>query len=530
MSIENAEQEGPNLQDEGDSGSEVINRSLSLSIWDGAFATMMFSLCGGIFLVGFALTILDASALQVGILAALPVSANIAQVLGSIFIERYGYRRKWTIVSVTLGRLFWLPVILLPLAIFAGWGDTRVWLLVVFVGAASLLGSLAGVGWLGWMSDVVPPATRGTFFAKRNKICAGAGMVVILGGGYFLNFWEDLRGRDDPYGYLFLFSLGLVLGLISSYLLYCITDPKEGPAPPEAKKNFRWSGLWRPFQDRNFRRLIVYVALFMFVTQMAGPFYAVYMIDSLKIDFGTITLLITFATLASLFMLKIWGAISDQFGNKPILLVAGAAHALIPLVWVVAQGAVYYEALVIAHILSGGIYCAILLAHLNILIKLSPEQGRSFYISAFNTVMGLSVVIAPIVGGLFLEWTAGATATVGTWEINNLHVLFLLSGALQFAVLFSLLGLREEGSSPSRQVIMQLRNDLNPQTGLASATDFISVRAGQTNRFLKTIDKRTDDWAARSEAFIGRLWDRLEAKARKSGKPNQSESDNSEQP
>ncbi|MCH8475032.1 MAG: MFS transporter [Opitutales bacterium] len=506
--------------------SPAVEQSLRLSIWDGAFATMMSSLCGGIFLVGFALTILDANALQVGVLAALPVSANIAQVFGSIFIERFGYRRKLTILSVTLGRFCWVPVILLPLAIFEGWGDLRVWFLVVFVGAASLLGSLAGVGWLGWMSDVVPAATRGTFFAKRNKICAGAGMVVVLAGGYFLNFWENLRGREDPFGYLFLFSLGLFLGLIASYFLYRVPDPKEGPAAPEAKRNFRWSGLWSPFRDANFRRLILYVALFMFVTQMAGPFYAVYMIDSLEIDFGTITLLITFATLASLFMLKTWGAIADQFGNKPILLVAGAAHGLIPLVWVVAQGAVYYEALIIAHILSGGIYCAILLAHLNILIKLSPEHGRSFYISAFNTVMGLSVVVAPIVGGLFLEWTAGMSGMVGTWEINNLHALFLLSGALQFVVLFCLPGLREEGSAPSRQVIMQLRNDLNPQTGLASATDFISVRAGQTNRLLKTIDQRTDDWAGRSEAFLAKVWDRLEAKARQTAKPNNEKSEN----
>lgn len=70
--------------------SEGTERDLRMSIYDGAFATMMGSLCGGIFLVGFALNILNANALQVGILAALPISANMAQILGSIHSESSG--------------------------------------------------------------------------------------------------------------------------------------------------------------------------------------------------------------------------------------------------------------------------------------------------------------------------------------------------------------------------------------------------------------------------------------------------------
>ena len=39
-------------------------------------------------------------------------------------------------------------------------------------------------------------------------------------------------------------------------------------------------------------------------------------------------------------------------------------------------------------------HAAILLAHVNILIKLAPEAGRSFYIAAFNTIIGFSVAAA----------------------------------------------------------------------------------------------------------------------------------------
>lgn len=485
---------------------EETTRALRMSMMDGAFATVMGSLCGGIFLVGFALNVLSASTVQVGILAALPVSANMAQLLGSILIERLGHRRRFCMAWVFMARILWVPIILLPLPMFAGWADWRIWGLVFMVGLSCMHGSMSGVAWLGWMSDLIPVNTRGRFFAKRNIVCASSGMVATLLGGAFLNYWENTRGRESPHGYLTLFGLGISFGLVASYFLSRVPDPKAKVQNAE-KPKLSWKTITAPLGDRNFRTLLVYAGAFMFVTQMAGPFYSVYMIEFLEVDFSTITLLITFATLASLFMLRIWGPISDQLGNKPILTVAGFAHAMIPLVWVVAQDNLYYEALVLAHVLSGMFFAAIMLAHVNVLIKLAPESGRSFYIAAFNTMIGLSVAVAPIVGGVLLEAFSAVRLQIGQWQLNNLHLLFLTSGGLQILVLFLLARLHETGAANARTVLLQLRNDLDPQTGIASATDFVTIRAGKTTRVFQKIDYKTDDWAARCEKRVARIID-----------------------
>jgi MFS family permease len=486
---------------------QQTQRALRMSLFDGAFATMMGSLAGGIFLVGFALNVLHATPVQVGILAALPVSANLAQLLGSIWIEMFGRRRWLCICAVTAGRFMWVPVMLLPLAMFDAWADFRVWILVVMVGFSCLLGALAGVAWLEWMSDVIPSTIRGAYLGRRNMVCAAAGMVAVLAGGVFLNKWEHAQGKEDPWGYILLFGVGLVLGLVSSWFLFCVPDPTvEGAAdrPP-----FHWAALSGPFRDRNFLALVGYVGAFMFVTQMAGPFYAVYMIDGLGVDFATLTWLVTFATLASLFMLRIWGPISDQMGNKPVMIVAGAAHALIPLVWVIAQPNSYYWPLVLAHVLSGIFYCALTLAQVNILLKLAPAQGRSIYIAVFNASIGLAVAVAPIVGGWLLDLMGGLTWRAGEFQLNSLQVLFLVSGGLQLVVLLAVTRVQEVGSAGASAVIMQLRNDLDPQTGLASATDFVTVKAGKTQSLLHEVNVRTDDWAARGERASARLIDRL---------------------
>ena len=56
---------------------EKVDRALKLSIMDGFFATIMGSLAGGIFLMGYALKVLKAENYQIGILASLPLFANL---------------------------------------------------------------------------------------------------------------------------------------------------------------------------------------------------------------------------------------------------------------------------------------------------------------------------------------------------------------------------------------------------------------------------------------------------------------------
>src|SRR5690606_22167877 len=134
-------------------------------------------------------------------------------------------------------------------------------------GLSCMLGAVSGVAWLEWMSDVIPTTIRGSYLGRRTMVCAAAGMDVVLAGGVLLTAWEQRQGREDPWGYIILFGVGLVFGLASAWFLRAVPDPKAGGTgkrPP-----FRLSTLTGPFRDRNFFSLVIYVAAFMFVTQLA---------------------------------------------------------------------------------------------------------------------------------------------------------------------------------------------------------------------------------------------------------------------
>lgn len=67
---------------------------------------------------------------------------------------------------------------------------------------------------------------------------------------------------------------------------------------------------------------------------------------------------------------------------------------------------------------------------------------------------------------------------------------------------------KEIRASSSAAVLLQLRTDLDPQHGVAGASDFVALRMNKTGGALRGIDRITDEWAAKSEAAIARYLDR----------------------
>ncbi|MFH1503799.1 MAG: MFS transporter [Candidatus Omnitrophota bacterium] len=479
------------------------DKALNFSIIDGALSAIMGSLAGGIFLMGFALKVLKAQPQQIGFLAALPMFANLIQIFGSYIIERTGKKKIFCFLCVIVSRVLWILIIILPLAIFSTLQDSRVWILVIVIAVSSLFSSLSGVAWLAWMSDLVPENIRGTYFGKRNMIASACGMIAILLGGKFITIRESRFSESNPWGFIILFVLGLIAGLIAVWFLAGI--PEVETVKEKKESGFNFSLFLQPLKDKNFLALIIFVSAWMFAIQIAAPFYGVFMIENLKIDFSTITIFGAFATFATLFMMKIWGPISDKLGNKPVIIVSGWVLIIIPFIWIFALPGKYYLPVLAAHILSGAFMAGSALSQFNILIKLSPQQGRSVYLALFAAITGLVGAVAPILGGSLSKILEKASWTFSTYQISNLHFIFLISSALQALAIFFILRVKEPAAAAPVAVVMQLKNDLNPQAGIIGAADFIMIEVKRGENILKKVDRVTDEFAEKSEKKIARM-------------------------
>jgi hypothetical protein len=64
--------------------------------------------------------------------------------------------------------------------------------------------------------------------------------------------------------------------------------------------------------------------------------------------------------------------------------------------------------------------------------------------------------------------------------------------------------INEPSAASPVAVIMQLKNDLNPQAGISSGTDFMMIELKRTGGILKEIDSLTDILADKSHDKISK--------------------------
>ncbi len=490
------------------------SKALKLSIIDGTFSAIMVTLCGGIFLTGFALKVLKADARVIGILASLPLFANLVQFIGSYLIEKTGKSKSLCILSAALSRSLWILILFLPLKLIPGGTDLRIWMLVGVIAISSIFASMAGVAWTSWMSELVPEKIRGSYFGKRNMITSLFGMFFIMGGGYFLSSWEKARGESDPYGFLILFIVGIGSGLLSLFFLRKI-PPAEAEKKKGRKKISAAASFKAPLKDKNFRNILFFAALWIFAINFAGPFYGVYMINILELDFSLITLLGTAATLSTVIMMKIWGKINDKLGSKPVIIISTLMLALIPFLWIFASSENFYIPLLTAHIISGAFMAGAGLSQFNILIKLSPREGRSAYLALFAAVSGFAGACAPLAGAFLFNRISSLTIALNFITIGGFDFIFLSSSILTAFSIAAAARIHEEGSAPPYAVMLQLKNDLNPQTGVAGAADILMLNVARSGNIIKKIDRKSEKLAHKSEKAIRQIADKTEQKIRK---------------
>ncbi|HSE84205.1 MAG TPA: MFS transporter, partial [Thermodesulfobacteriota bacterium] len=258
--------------------------SLTLSIHDGFFASIFATLTGGVFLTGFALS-LGGNEFHIGVLAAIPLVANLFQFVGSYLVQRTGSRTPISINASAASRFIWLLIVTLPFASACLQRDHILWMFLAIIALSHFSGAVSAVAWLSWISDLVPEKFRGRFFGKRNMMIGVATLAFSLLGGKFLDLWGESSS-----GFQILFFMAVIAGAISILYLKKIPEP---PLVWNNKAKPYHEILVHPLKDANFRRLLIFTIIWSFGVNFSAPFFVVYKLKELHLSYTTITLLVS---------------------------------------------------------------------------------------------------------------------------------------------------------------------------------------------------------------------------------------------
>lgn len=442
-----------------------IRGGLKLVVKDGLAAEAMTTLTGGTFLVAIALH-LGASNFQVGLLAALPIFANLSQLIAIWLVQRYNNRRSISVICNFLARFPLLLVAALPW-LFSK--ETSLHVLIFLLFFHYLFGSIAGASWNSWMKDLVPERKLGAYFSRRNRMIQILSVTLSLLIAVCLDYIKKNYSTYEMPAYFMMFLAGGLVGIWGVHILSRTPEPQGKQLPGNLIVLFR-----RALADKNFGKLITFNSFWSFALNLATPFFTVYMIKTLGLSFSYIIALGILSQLSSIFSIKMWGRYSDKFSNKTIITIAGPLYVICMIAWTFSAMPsspwVTLLLLILINVFSGVAIAGINLAVTNIGIKLAPKGEAIVYISARNMVVAFFSALAPLVGGLMadffathqlvwnLEWKGPSGITqISVLDLHHWTFLFLIGALLAALSLRRLKYVSENGEIHKTVLVKQMK-------------------------------------------------------------------------
>lgn len=456
---------------------DEIRSSLRASTLDGVFATVFSTITGGVLLSNF-LVELEATPFQVGMLASIPMVANLLQPLGAYWADGTSSRRRYGLWVYGISRLLWLPLAI-AIILFSQHPAHPQRMIVATLAvmlATHVLGAMGSASWLSWLAILVPRRLRGRYFGFRNSAFSLTSLATLPLVGVTVSRW--MGGSIQGFGVMV--GVAVVAGLISLGFQSQMTDVnpqtyhsvilKPATVIPDSENPVSYEGAiaeameleeatTNPVEqsqtayrsilnNANFLLFLLYFGMWAFGVNLCNPFFNLYLLDNLALDLSWVTLYNTLAAGANLLMLLFWGKLADRVGNRPILLLDGLLVAVTPLLWL-GTGATSVSIwfwFPLLHLLGGGTGAAIDLCLNNLQLAIAPIQHHTKYFAITAAIGGVSGAMGALVGGWLAQFA----------DVGGMTGLFALSSILRLVALLPLVWLQEPQQRSLRPILQRL--------------------------------------------------------------------------
>lgn len=402
------------------------------------------TLVGGTVVTAFALY-LGADNFAIGLLSALPLLAALLQLWTPQIVTRLGSRQRTCVITLGWARILFIPLTALAACAWLWPIYNTLWLIlaILVLTTSAALTAVGGTSWLSWAATVVPLSQRASFFAWRTTSISAVGLVAALLAGFFMDWWSmpvtkqgAAAGEHQPFPvvYVILFGVAALCGVGTIFLLRRTPDLPAQPINSNDARPHFWRGLRDSWQHLPLRRFMLFRGVWLFAVGVSAPYYTVFMLENLKLDFTQVFFLQNVGALAGLLSTPWWGRMLKKYGCSQIIKWTTCLKVLYVLVWAILPS-VPQQAFIILILLNVSLIidAGLNLGSGNLLMNLIPDgQGNNVsHYSVFNTATSLASAMGPLLAGFLLSGFVGIDLNLFGLTLTALPLLFILSGVLR---------------------------------------------------------------------------------------------------
>jgi predicted MFS family arabinose efflux permease len=184
----------------------------------------------------------------------------------------------------------------------------------------------------------------------------------------------------------------------------------------------------RQLRQSNFAKFVLYVASITFATQMSVPYFSVYLLKEVGLDYMPYMGVQVASAIVMLLAFPLWGKQADMVGNAKILKLTSFFVPLIPVLWFLGKYPIHF---MLAEAFAGFMWSGFNLCATNFVYDSVPPSRRVRALGYYNLVNSVATFLGASLGGHLAEVLPPVRGSA-------LLTLFLISALLRFLANFIL--------------------------------------------------------------------------------------------
>lgn len=397
-------------------------------------------------LSGFALKI-GLSQAQIGFLASFIGLFGLWQLVSSQLTRPVRNKRRMCValglIEITAGSLV-VSTALVP-------EELRFYAMAGLLTIAYLLGHTVNPNFNSWLANVLPADIRGSYTGRRLAFISITSIVYL----YAASRWLDWR--PDTFGFVVVFAVGWVAGILGYVMMGLTPYPKTEPA----ERTGTAGALTEPLRDSAYRSLALFMCTWLLAGMMSGAFYSVYMLQDLGLSYSQVAIYTNITLAAMVLSYPLWGIFVQRYGCRPVSQLTIWPYVAILGTWVFINPLTAVWLIPIQRALAGLCWSGTQIANSTLLYKIVPAgEGNSSYFANWMGFVALGSAGGPFIGGLLRNALPEAGFVVAGMQFAPLQAVFALSAL--FCLIPAMLAhrLREAEATSPIYLLGQFRGNL----------------------------------------------------------------------
>lgn len=405
--------------------SEEYSHSRKMFLYESITANALVAICGGAFLAGFN-NYLGVSDEVSGVIAGIPVVTGVIQIFSSIIFEKMENKKFLICISYLFSRVLLGFMYLVPLLV-NGTRNRIIIMLSMYI-ASSAWSSFAASPIGAWLVDLIPNSMRGRYLGYKDAVSLIANTTTSLLMGLVLDKFRN--AGNEVMGFIVIGIAVIILAIINFSFMSRISEPITKKS---IKKITIKNVITEPLKDINFRKVIIFTILYNIALQMAMPYFSIYMVTGLKLEYSYITMIGILSTGARVFFSKRWGKLVDKTSWRNVTMLSILLLGFNHISWIFVNPFTSIITIPIVQFMSGLIWAGAAIAVFNLPFMYLPSEGRTLYLSSNAAYGGIAGFLSTLLGSKILASFKDLKFKIAWLEIGNMQILFAISGILLIA-------------------------------------------------------------------------------------------------